>query len=945
MLSLSLSLSPSLVFLIDQKFQFYEFGYGMVNAIELNAEKIIESYQTWSLQVTNLALATNQTWPNVTIPHFELQALQSSQYMGARVIGLAPIISNIYEWGEYSTENVDTWVQQALDEYDDDYDYFHGTSDVVVDHVHDHDYNANSTAIMQDLEELNKNDTNDNNSKSENQINVDDIQPPPYVYHRTPPPIRPATQPIVDDIYLPIWQVYPLQENYYIINFDAFNFTFVPRVYNRIIQHSNGQPVLSEGFFVPTATGNPEPESFMAAPVYDNVFGGKHARKNKELVGMLFAFFPWTTHFEDLLPEGSPQVCVVVMNDCVQPFTFTVNGPNVTFVGMGDLHDTSYGPLEVSWAYKETFVDVPDCTNTIHIYPTSEFEESYETSTPAILTVCAVCIFVFTMIVFAIYDSYSQKWRKKVEVAAKRNSAIVQSLFPANVRERLMGNVDDDNGEFGDRYNNKSIGNINGNDTNYQNGDIAAANSERAHAGGVNPFAVTRLPDLIPDLRGLTNKIPDLRNLNPMRLLEEITNITVKENQQQSQEQGSNRRASYSGGIYSHKNNNGKQSSTLFRREDKPIADLFPSATVLFGDISGFTAWSSERDPAQVFTLLESIYNAFDKIANRRRVFKVETIGDCYMAATGLPETRYDHAVVMAGFARECLVTMNEVVRDLEARLGPDTSDLAMRFGFHSGPVTAGVLRGEKSRFQLFGDTVNTAARMESTGVRHKIQISQETADLLIAAGKESWVRPRKDLVEAKGKGRLQTYWLAVGSAGPTSLAHAAAKNPSASKISFQPPRRDSIATNNWDGSAAQVVPSVDDVVRTVNQRIERMIDWNVQVLLKHLTNIVLYRQKQNESQSIVGDPIQIRPESASGGRDDMSLSRRSYATDQSGNSSFGDSFHLSASPPLPQVVGPAVSRAAIEELRQFVTAIAFMYQDNPFVSFRLPFRRLLRMG
>jgi class 3 adenylate cyclase len=96
----------------------------------------------------------------------------------------------------------------------------------------------------------------------------------------------------------------------------------------------------------------------------------------------------------------------------------------------------------------------------------------------------------------------------------------------------------------------------------------------------------------------------------------------------------------------------------------------------------------------------------------------------------------------------------------LEVTLGPDTRDLAMRVGFHSGPVTAGVLRGERARFQLFGDTVNTAARMESTGVKTKIQISQESADLMIASGKSMWIKPREERVVAKGKGELQTYWL-----------------------------------------------------------------------------------------------------------------------------------------------------------------------------------------
>jgi class 3 adenylate cyclase len=144
-----------------------------------------------------------------------------------------------------------------------------------------------------------------------------------------------------------------------------------------------------------------------------------------------------------------------------------------------------------------------------------------------------------------------------------------------------------------------------------------------------------------------------------------------------------------------------------------PIADLVPHATVLFADISGFTAWSSTREPAQVFILLQNVYQAFDAIAKRRRVFKVETIGDSYVAVTGLPEPQANHAVIMAKFAGECLLKMNQVTRDLEVVLGPDTGDLSMRFGLHSGAVTAGVLRGERARFQLFGDTVNTAARME----------------------------------------------------------------------------------------------------------------------------------------------------------------------------------------------------------------------------------------
>jgi class 3 adenylate cyclase len=159
-------------------------------------------------------------------------------------------------------------------------------------------------------------------------------------------------------------------------------------------------------------------------------------------------------------------------------------------------------------------------------------------------------------------------------------------------------------------------------------------------------------------------------------------------------------------------------------------------------------------------TLPTCIYSPRLVDVNHSPVFKVETIGDCYLAVTGLPEPQEDHAIIMCRFANEMVLKMSHVRNDLVDRLGPETAELQLRVGLHSGPVTAGVLRGQKSRFQLFGDTVNTASRMESTSEKGQIQLSQTTADEVIARGKEHWLLPRQDKVVAKGKGEMQTYWL-----------------------------------------------------------------------------------------------------------------------------------------------------------------------------------------
>lgn len=197
--------------------------------------------------------------------------------------------------------------------------------------------------------------------------------------------------------------------------------------------------------------------------------------------------------------------------------------------------------------------------------------------------------------------------------------------------------------------------------------------------------------------------------------------------------------------------------------QSQPIFDVHSEATVLFADLQGFTQWSHQQSPQEVFLLLETLWEACDQLSVQHGVQKVETVGDCYVAvATGTPENN-NHASRMATFALDVIARSARVLSDLEAtKTLVGTSQLKLRVGVHSGPLVMGVLRGAKRRYQLFGDTVNVASRMESTGCAGQVQISSTTAKHLQKQQQQKYiVTLRQDrIVEAKGLGRVVTYWL-----------------------------------------------------------------------------------------------------------------------------------------------------------------------------------------
>jgi class 3 adenylate cyclase len=179
------------------------------------------------------------------------------------------------------------------------------------------------------------------------------------------------------------------------------------------------------------------------------------------------------------------------------------------------------------------------------------------------------------------------------------------------------------------------------------------------------------------------------------------------------------------------------------------IADRFQEVTVLFVDLVDFTRSSDRSTPERVVQVLDDLFTAFDRLAERHGLEKIKTIGDAYMAVGGLPEPRPDHAEAVAEMA---LALREETARHRD----PSGQPLALRIGVDTGPVVAGVIGTTKFSYDLWGDTVNTASRMESQGVVGCIQVTERTYRRL----RDGYRFERRGPIQIKGKGELVTWFL-----------------------------------------------------------------------------------------------------------------------------------------------------------------------------------------
>ena len=384
-----------------------------------------------------------------------------------------------------------------------------------------------------------------------------------------------------------------------------------------------------------------DPMARLKTPVFDSF-----NETSRKVVAVMFSVIHWQSYFVNILPSNVNGITVVLENACDGFYTYELNGQDAVAVGFGDHHETSFNDLEKIAVFDvETLKDGTTsgikfnqhegCAYSLHVYPSSTFYNEYVDRQPIIITFAVALVFMFTILMFLVYDRLVERRQSLVLAKATQSHAIISSLFPKNVRDRLM-NVESETGR-------SSL------------------------------------------------------SLAPNHRLKTFLRGSISENE-----------------------------------ASQPIADLFPHCTVFFADIAGFTAWSSTREPAQVFVLLQAVYQAFDHLAKRRKVFKVETIGDSYVAVTGLPEAQPNHAVIMSRFAWECSRKVCDVVKQLEVSLGPGT-------GKHIPPIRLNFSPG-----QLLSRKLHRTVCAMHRGPQHEIWPS---------------LRPGDSGSVKRRKGSIPTFW------------------------------------------------------------------------------------------------------------------------------------------------------------------------------------------
>eukprot|EP00538_Stauroneis_constricta_P006078 CAMPEP_0119560742 /NCGR_PEP_ID=MMETSP1352-20130426/15713_1 /TAXON_ID=265584 /ORGANISM="Stauroneis constricta, Strain CCMP1120" /LENGTH=2006 /DNA_ID=CAMNT_0007608791 /DNA_START=28 /DNA_END=6048 /DNA_ORIENTATION=+ len=891
----------------------------LVNQIEdsVNLQRLIVTMEDLSVIVTsqyiqqqqqqaqfsgedNTAATTSADTNYVTINDFEMIGIAALRSSGAMFFGYHPLVVNETKWTGYAMENYQEWMGPT----------------------------------------------------------PNGVPPfPPYIWSvgrnsTTPEPSTnrlPPTESTNGSPYLfSTWQSIPIQS--YLVNYNLLDIASSPSMLQNFssgndeaildqLSEFDEDDTLSNLFHTAllqthsnssniTYTG--QPTSWVYCPIYDRFDDAS----TRTLIGVWTAVLYWETLLQGVLPESAQNSIMVVLEDSSTVASIEiVNGINTKFHGNEDLHDRGYEYLEHVIQIHDDYI--------MKLYPTDTLQHHYFTPVPYYVAASILLFFLLVIVSSNHYDIQVQERLKAVLERSKADQKIVAQIFPKQFHKRLLH-------KKRPQRNKKHVSalealNISTHGSTAKNAQGGKSKMERRNSATNSVVSFSRQDQGSQEASLTDKKSPNdplgSPSLHPkeqlksflrsstMDLLDDTTNDELDDLEFQQE--------------------------LLDILSIQPIADYFPHCTVLFADVTGFSAWSSEREPSQVFILLEALFQTMDRIARKRKVFKVETVGDSYMAVTGLPDPQHDHAVRMARFARDCMMHVHQEAKQLESSLGPETGELRLRIGMHSGPVTAGVLRGAKARFQLFGDTVNTAARMESTSLSNRIQISDFTANLLKGANKHAWMKPRTDIVHAKGKGDMHTYWLALrstalGSNGVRGSLHSrtdslgtmSVSTGSVSSSNGSTFHNDSDTDINEESLRHTTAGARSESLRNMAKN-SRMIDWLSDILMTYLKKIeaqrrdaIASRRQQKQSSASGNHAPQHVPLLAPIGRPDERLPKKDMVLEEVVEA-FTQMPTVKAAPTTTDPETIRLSDAVIDQVREFVRAVSMLYhRENPFHNF-----------
>lgn len=492
-----------------QSRQFTSYSREILHKAQANAIGIFEELWDVSNSITSHALAMNASWPNVTLPHLDRHVFRDhyEQRSNLEFAAFAPYITPETSdgWTAYSQANLD-WIAEDCK--------YRGWSD---------DEYLSTQGVPTEIHRFNE-------SAPIIHFNESDYQYEIPLWQLAPPPKEDKSMIMLDLATVPI--LAHLLRDIKVKKVEQFG------------------RVMDLGFIMGDVPDNDHPRGTVFQPVFEDFL------EDAEVVGFLLGSLTWDNLFKGI--DSPAPLLLEIEGSCTTRFTYRINGDKKEFLGYGDgIRDQTFdeykrsGPLltplnsrpgypPVTHTHRSTDASHPEshCEYLMNAYPTEAFVSSFQATEAVYITVAALAIVILAAVVFVLYDCLVARRQERLERTATKTTAIVSSLFPKEVRERMMNDIE---------------------------------------SGGAKSKEST-----------VRTAKTDLMSLRPK----------------------------------------GLEDGELIR--GAPIADFFQEATVMFADIVGFTAWSNSREPTAVFHLLETLYGAFDQIARRRGVFKVETIGDCY---------------------------------------------------------------------------------------------------------------------------------------------------------------------------------------------------------------------------------------------------------------------------------------------------------------------------